>query len=292
MRCWLPALASVVLLVAAPASAEFYSWTDEAGRTHFTQNLSEVPARYRLKALEQAEKPARRDAVQTFSPPPVRRSPGPASPAGAAAGAATGPVHRIHVDRAGTSMLVSVRLNNSVTAPFVIDTGASDVVIPQSVAEQLGLDLGPDARTKLYSTANGVVQQPVVMLDSVKLGGAEARKVPASVSRSMSMGLLGLSFFNRFTYNIDAAAGVVTLQPNGLEASGGIRGGRSEAQWRSEYANLHGRIAAVDQELGHTPEHHTREIRRLEALRGDFERQLELLDAEADQARVPFTWRR
>ena len=60
---------------------------------------------------------------------------------------------------------------------------------PESVAEQLGLDAGPDARTKRYQTANGVVEHPVVTLRSVSLGGARVENVPASVSPNMNVGL-------------------------------------------------------------------------------------------------------
>ena len=195
------------------------------------------------------------------------------------------------VQRAGTGMLVNVRLNNAVTAPFLLDTGASDVLIPQSVADRLGLQIGPDTRTKRYSTANGMVEHSVVMLRSVSLGKASVENVPASVSPSMDVGLLGLSFFNHFTYNIDAAAGVVTLTRNRLAESGKIRGGRSQAQWRSEYNNLRWRIAQVEGEYARKAMSKTRERRRLEEERADLERQLELLEAEADQAHVPMVWR-
>jgi hypothetical protein len=107
----------------------------------------------------------------------------------------------------------------------------------------------------------------------------------------MEVGLLGLSFFNHFTYNIDAASGVVTLTRNRLAASGKIRGGRSQAQWRSEYSNLRWRIARVESEHAEKASSKTRERRRLEEERADLERQLELLEAEADQAHVPMTWR-
>jgi chromosome segregation ATPase len=136
-----------------------------------------------------------------------------------------------------------------------------------------------------------MVEHPVVMLDSVDLGGAVARQVPASIGPEMEFGLLGLSYFNRFTYHVDAAAGIVTLVPNGLAEAGAIRGGRSEAQWRSEYRNLHERIARVEAEAARTPESHGREQRRLEAAHAELAHQLSLLDAEADEARVPAPWR-
>ncbi len=139
--------------------------------------------------------------------------------------------------------------------------------------------------------ANGLVEHAVVMLRSVNLGGAEVTNVPASISPHMNVGLLGLSFFNHFTYNVDAAQGVVTLVPNALDETGGIRGGRSEAQWRAEYKNIHYRRVAVENERERTPPHHTREHRRLEAMLEELDRQEELLEGEADQARVPMVWR-
>ena len=277
-----------IFLLAAPAAAEIYRWTDENGRVHFTQDLGQVPARYRKQAETSAKSSSGASRVQTYSgsSSAVGRTP----PARAAA-AGGGETYRIRVQRAGTSMLVNVRLNNAVTAPFLIDTGASDVLIPQSVADRLGLQIGPDTRTKRYSTANGMVEHPVVMLRSVSLGDASVENVPASVSPSMEVGLLGLSFFNHFTYNIDAAAGVVTLTRNQLAESGRIRGGRSQAQWRSEYANLRWRIAQIDWEYAQKAESKTRERQRLEEQRANLERQLELLEAEADQAHVPMAWR-
>jgi aspartyl protease family protein len=288
MRLLGPGLALSILLLAAPSAAEIYRWTDENGRVHFTQDLGQVPPRYRKKAETGAKSSSGTSRVQTYSGGASTQRQ--ALPARAASGGGA-KTYRMRVQRAGTSMLVDVRLNNSVTAPFLIDTGASDVLIPQSVADRLGLQIGPDTRTKRYSTANGVVEHPVVMLRSVSLGEASVENVPASVSPSMEVGLLGLSFFNHFTYNIDAAAGVVTLTPNRLAESGGIRGGRSQAQWRSEYTNLRWRIAQIDSEFTQKATSKTRERRRLEQKRANLERQLELLEAEADQAHVPMTWR-
>ncbi len=286
--------ASLLLGVACLPSgvaAEIYRWTDSEGRVHFTQDLSQVPPAHRQGAAG-AARASGEGRVQTFE------SPAPSGPAALAADGAdapgssrTGRAFRVRVQRAGPSLLVMARVNGAHDVPFLIDTGASDVLIPRSVAERIGLDPGPETRTKRYATANGVVEHPVVMLDSVDLGGAVARSVPASIGPEMQFGLLGLSYFNRFTVHVDAAAGVVTLVPNGLEQSGAIRGGRSEAQWRSEFRNVRDRMERVGNEARRTPESHGRERRRLEQARVELERQLALLDAEADRARVPVAWR-
>ncbi|MBW2269732.1 MAG: TIGR02281 family clan AA aspartic protease [Deltaproteobacteria bacterium] len=277
-------------LCGAPAGAEIYRWSDANGQVHFTQDLSQVPPAHRRSAEGAARSAASESnsRVQTYSGGAARAAP----PRRAAADSAAGQVHTIRVARAGTGMMVNVRLNGKVTAPFLIDTGASDVLLPQAVADRLGLDTGPGRRTKRYSTANGIVEHPTVMLDSVSVGGATVKGVPASVSDSMSVGLLGLSFFNHFTYNIDAANGVVTLQRNALASSGQILGGRSAAQWQAEYANLGARIERVAGEYERKAESKARARRELEAERARLDQQLDQLEEEADRAHVPMAWRR
>ncbi len=294
-----PAGLLVVLLVlagAGTATAGIYQWKDAAGRLHFAQDLNQVPVEYRA----QAEAGMREEG----SGPPIQRYDGaPAAPApttasspragvrnAAGRGAGDTKTYRIPVERAGTAMLVHVRLNDRVTAPFHIDTGASDVVIPRWVADQLELDL-EGRRTGFYGTANGVVQQKLVTLESVDLGGARAENVPATVSPSMSQGLLGLSYFNHFRYDVDPVAGVVTLTPNGLVEAGVLKGGRTEDQWRRQFAQLTARREAIEQELESTNPNSTRRRDELESLIDETERQREVLEAEADDARVPMAWR-
>ncbi|HYB11877.1 MAG TPA: TIGR02281 family clan AA aspartic protease [Myxococcota bacterium] len=290
----LPSVASGLLALALGAAsllplraaADIYRWVDSEGRLHVAQHLDEVPPEYRAAATATPAE-AGRGSVQTFNTPaapPAAQGPSTAQPAARR-------TYRIPVQRAGTGMLVQVRLNDRVTAPFLIDTGASDVLVPKAVADELGLGAGPDTRTVRYATANGHVDQPVVMLDAVDLGGARVEKVPASVSAGMEVGLLGLSYFNHFTYNIDAAAGIVTLTPNDLVESGAIRGGRSEAQWRAEFQNLRLRIAAIEARRESIPPNHSRELSRLDDEKAKLERQLDLLETEADAARVPVIWR-
>jgi aspartyl protease family protein len=277
--------------LALPATAEIYKWTDASGRMHFTQELHQVPARYR----RQAEAGAQAATQKTSSKLHTYPKPAPAASMGRSSALpgslpADGKLHRIRVQRAGTTMLVNVRLNNSLVVPFYVDTGASDVSVPRWAVDQLGIDLA-GARTKRYSTANGVIEKEAFVLRSVQLGGARVDDVPASVSDSMQVGLLGLSFFNHFTYNVDAAAGTITLSRNRLVETGAIRGGRSEAQWRSEFHHLRARLDWVEQEYENRAEAKARSRRRLLAEKAELERQFALLEVEADRARVPMSWR-
>ena len=295
MRNFLGVLAAALLAFGAQASAEIYRWTDAEGREHFTQELSQVPGAHREQALRRSLESDDAGRVSTYSSPtapstPAARAPG-AGQAGASGRGASRPkrVHRIRVERAGTSMLVAARINNGLMVPFLVDTGASDVSIPRWAADRL--DLERSGRTRQYQTANGIIEEPVVMLDSVDLAGARVDDVPASISSSMQVGLLGLSYFNHFTYHVDAAQGVLTLVPNDLEEIGRIRGGRSEAQWRSEYRGLHWRREQLAATVERTSRNQSSKRRSLEALQQELNSQLEILEAEADQARVPMAWR-
>lgn len=288
------AVATACLLVIAlapdPSRGEIYTWTDASGHSHYTQDLQSVPAEQRAAARERASASPTPSKVQTFSASPA--APAPGAVRRSASRSSAGRTHRIPVDRAGTGMMVLVRINGRTVAPFIVDTGASYVLIPQSVADDAGIDVGPDARTMQFTTANGVVEQPIVTLESVELGTAQASDVPASISPSMPIGLLGLSFLNRFTYQVDASAGMLTLVENDLDEGGELRGGRSENQWRGEFAGLQRRLEEIEMRRETTPSSRSRLLAELDAQQDETERQLESLDAEADQVNVPDAWRR
>jgi clan AA aspartic protease (TIGR02281 family) len=276
----------LLLGAASPAGAEIYRWTDDQGRLHFAQDLSQVPPRYRrmadAAARSNADQP-REPLIQTFSPPPASLK---------AAGEVTAApeTHRIRVSRAGSSMRANVLINGELMVPFILDTGATDVVLPEWAANELDLDLS-NARTAFYRTANGMISSKLTQLESVKLGSAEVRGVPASISTSMQTGLLGLSFFNHFRYDFDPTTGVVTLVENDLAERGTLKGGRSEEQWRSSFRAMQERIAAGEKMLEESPSSRTRRRAEIEEAVEGLRRELELLEAEADDARVPFAWR-
>jgi len=298
------ALVCALVASAFDVAAEIYQWRDASGQLHFAQDLNQVPPAHRAQAEAGVRKEGSGPEIQRYRPVPASPAPGlgangsgarsgpgrttarPA-PRGAAPAARS---YRIPVERAGAAMMVQVRLNDQVVAPFHIDTGASDVVIPKSVADELGLEL-EGSRTGIYGTANGVVQQPLVTLSSVDLGGARAENVPATVSPSMSTGLLGLSYFNHFRYDFDPVAGVVTLTPNGLVEAGVIKAGRTEDQWRSQFAQLSARRELLERELERINPNW--EVRRgeIQAALEENDRQVAVLESEADDAHVPMAWR-
>lgn len=77
----------------------------------------------------------------------------------------------------------------------LVDTGATGVAVPQAIADQLGLKSISAIRT---ATANGDTVSYMVRLNSVKLGGIEAKNVSASISPGLTGDvLLGMSFLGR-----------------------------------------------------------------------------------------------
>ncbi len=84
---------------------------------------------------------------------------------------------------------------------FLVDTGATQVAIPQRLAERIGLQPGRAFRAQ---TANGVVTVWSTRLDSVSLGGLTARDVSGGILPDMDGDgvLLGMSYLSRFDVTI------------------------------------------------------------------------------------------
>ena len=82
---------------------------------------------------------------------------------------------------------------------FVVDTGASDIVLSQDDARRVGIEPGSLAYLGRAQTANGTVPMARVTLDEVSVGGEVEHGVPASVNGGeMTGSLLGMSYLGRF----------------------------------------------------------------------------------------------
>lgn len=88
---------------------------------------------------------------------------------------------------------------NGADLRFVVDTGATDMVLTQSDATRAGLD--PDQLSYLgrANTANGEVRTAFVRLDAVQLGDVIDHDVPAVVNGGeMEQSLLGMGYLQRW----------------------------------------------------------------------------------------------
>ena len=85
-----------------------------------------------------------------------------------------------------------------VSVSFILDTGASDVMLTPADARRLGFDPASLAYTRRYETANGTVEGAPVTLPALDVGPIHMTDVAASVSQVDSgSSLLGMSFLSR-----------------------------------------------------------------------------------------------
>ena len=88
---------------------------------------------------------------------------------------------------------------NGAPIRFLVDTGATDIVLGRSDARRAGLDPASLAFTGRAVTANGTVATAPVRLDRLEFGSIRLNDVPASVTDGGFDGsLLGMRFLSRF----------------------------------------------------------------------------------------------
>jgi len=88
---------------------------------------------------------------------------------------------------------------NGVPTRFVVDTGATDIVLTPQDAARAGINVAGLNYNNRAMTANGLVQTASVRLDRISLGDISDRSVPAVVNGSpMQDSLLGMAYLNRF----------------------------------------------------------------------------------------------
>ena len=88
---------------------------------------------------------------------------------------------------------------NGTPVRFVVDTGATDIVLSAEDARRVGIDPESLAFIGAARTANGTVSTARVWLDEVRLGGFADRSVPALVNGGeMEGSLLGMTYLDRF----------------------------------------------------------------------------------------------
>ncbi|NND19428.1 MAG: TIGR02281 family clan AA aspartic protease [Silicimonas sp.] len=88
---------------------------------------------------------------------------------------------------------------NGVPVEFLVDTGASDVVLTREDAVRVGLNPGELAFLGRARTANGVVETAYTSVENVRLGPLSFGRVGVAVNGGEMQGsLLGMSFLSLF----------------------------------------------------------------------------------------------
>lgn len=89
---------------------------------------------------------------------------------------------------------------NGAPVTFLVDTGASDVVLTMSDARRVGLPPQTLAFTERYATANGEVRGAPVTLRELRIGQLRLYDVAASVNEApLGVSLLGMSFLEQLS---------------------------------------------------------------------------------------------
>lgn len=101
---------------------------------------------------------------------------------------------------------------NGKSVRFIVDTGATEIVLSRNDAARIGLDLDSLVYSGRAFTANGIVQTAPVRLEQIGFGGIEESGIRAVVNNGeMNDSLLGMSYLNRFS-TLSISNGTLTLE--------------------------------------------------------------------------------
>ena len=124
-------------------------------------------------------------------------------------------VVKVPFDRTGEVMVVEAEVNGKHPARFIVDTGASSVVVTAELAAKAGLTSELKTSPVYVQTAGGVVDAYPSKLKALDVGGAEVKDLSVLVCETMGNdfdGLLGVNFLNRFNISLNPDTGVILFR--------------------------------------------------------------------------------
>lgn len=126
-------------------------------------------------------------------------------------GSATAQAITFRADLSG-HYLVSAKVNG-IEIDFMIDTGATQVVLNLSDAKKIGFVVDQLSFALPASTANGIVYSAPVRLNSIEVGPIRLENVDGVVNQGeLDISLLGMSFLNQLS-GYEVRGGLLTLYP-------------------------------------------------------------------------------
>ena len=97
---------------------------------------------------------------------------------------------------------------------FLVDTGASEVVLAPKDAKRIGYNIKSLDFSKSFSTANGRVFAAPITLDRITVGNIALENVSASINKTdMRHSLLGMTFLKRLS-SYEFIEGKLILRPD------------------------------------------------------------------------------
>lgn len=119
----------------------------------------------------------------------------------------------IEVPRSGDGHFNMTLNVNGVPVDFLVDTGATAIVLTMEDAARAGLDPANLAFLGSAQTANGVVRTAAARVDEIALGPVRFDNVRVSVNGGdMPGSLLGMDYLNRFD-RLEIAGNTLRLEP-------------------------------------------------------------------------------
>lgn len=87
---------------------------------------------------------------------------------------------------------------------FIVDTGATDLVLSREDADRVGIDLDGLSFDRPAQTANGVVMGAYVRLDQIRFGPYTDSSFPARVNGGdLGTSLLGMEYLKQYRLQVD-----------------------------------------------------------------------------------------
>jgi len=125
---------------------------------------------------------------------------------------------KFKIDRREPLIVIPVGLkgkSSSYIVNMALDTGATFVMIPWDVAENLGYDPAISDERISITTASTVEKVPLITLDEINVLGHPKKKVKVAIHdlppKSRVDGLLGLSYLNNFNLKLMFKEGYLEL---------------------------------------------------------------------------------
>ena len=180
-----------------------FSYKDEKGAIHFTDDLSKIPEELRENGKGfHKHKEKRRSSPPASVPVPI-------------------PISNLNevqvplIPVSGGNFLVDVVLNGRVKARLMLDTGASFITLSEEIGKKLGVFRSGESAEMPFNTAGGEEWMPLVALQTVSAGNAQSQLVEASIGKHIKDidGLLGMSFLGDYRFEIDRTNKRLTIKP-------------------------------------------------------------------------------
>ncbi len=149
------------------------------------------------------------------------------------------PPEKYAVPFSGSSrrIVIQVTFNNRVTAPMLLDTGATGMLISLKLAEKLGvLDNDKSKLLSLVGGVGGVIPAIFTILDSISVGDVEYDFIPTTISFMDFQGfdgLIGMDFMTNYSVYIDTKKRRVVFEE--LPERSNMPAGRGETWWRDTF---------------------------------------------------------